>query len=88
MQEFMFESVNELTSETVICRCLAKIRGYTMPNKDEDREVCASLSRIQLAEYNLNLLKKNGKLRSGIKEEELKFRLKDLENAQKAAFRI
>jgi hypothetical protein len=86
MEKKVYESVNELSDGIVICRCLAKIRNFSLPKKDEN--IAASLGRIRLAEYYLELLKKNGKLRSGVKEEELKFRLKDLENAQKAAFSL
>jgi len=83
-----YESVNNLSDGIVICRCLAKIRNYVMPkNINENQAVAAKLARIQLAEYNLNLLKKNGKLRPGIKEEEFNFRTADLLQAQQAAFR-
>lgn len=83
----MFESVNDLTDGIVICRCIAKIKSYIIPKHDEDMVVAAKFARMELAEYNLNLLKKNGKLRPGICENELRFRIKDLEEAQKAAFR-
>jgi hypothetical protein len=79
-------SVLSLSSGVACLQCLCKVKGYVLPIELTPYD--GAIARLKLAEYELEKIKKKGKLRDGIKEEELQHRLKEIEMAQLALFKV
>ena len=76
----------DIADEIVLNACLAKLRGFILPKKEEV-PTAAAFGRVALAEYYYNKLKdKKGVLRNGVSEDQLNFCRKDLALAQEALF--